>query len=84
MIMNNCMLPDILQRLREVNTLLATYKQGELSFEQALPPSLFYQDFNDTNILVKEAACLVRENPGELLEFSSSLQDKYYTYTTYY
>lgn len=73
MIMNNCMLPDILQRLREVNTLLATYKQGELSFEQALPPSLFYQDFNDTNILVKEAACLVRENPGELLEFSSSL-----------
>ena len=80
MIMNNCMLPDILQRLREVNTLLATYKQGELSFEQALPPSLFYQDFNDTNILVKEAACLVRENPGELLEFSSSLfseTDKY-------
>ena len=67
------MLPDILQRLREVNTLLATYKQGELSFEQALPPSLFYQDFNDTNILVKEAACLVRENPGQLLDFSSSL-----------
>ena len=73
MIMNNCMLPDILQRLREVNTLLATYKQGELSFEQALPPSLFYQDFNDTNILVKEAACLVRENPGQPLDFSSSL-----------
>ena len=73
MIMNNCMLPDILQRLREVNTLLATYKQGELSFEQALPPSLFYQDFNDTNLLVKEAACLIKENPGQLLDFSSSL-----------
>ena len=56
------MLPDILQRLREVNTLLATYKQDELSSEQALTPPLFYQDFNDTNILVKEAACLVREN----------------------
>lgn len=69
----NCMLLNITQRLREVNTLLADYKQGGLSFEQALLLSLFYQDFNDTNILVKEAACLVRENPGQLLEFSSSL-----------
>jgi len=59
-----------------VNTLLTAYtthEQGRLSFEQALLLSLFYQDFNDTNILVREAACLVRENPGELLEFSSSL-----------
>lgn len=67
------MIRQITQRLHEVNTLLATYGQGVLSFEQVLPPSLFYQDFNDTNILVREAACLVRENPGELLEFSSSL-----------
>lgn len=67
------MLSNISQRLHEVNTLLATDGQGVLSFEQVLPPSLFYQDFNDTNILVREAACLVRENPGELLEFSSSL-----------
>ncbi len=58
-----------------MNTLLATYGQGVLSFEQALPPSLFYQDFNDTNLLVKEAACLVKGEPrttsGGL--FSSSL-----------
>lgn len=70
------MIQQITQRLREVNTLLAAYtthEQGGLSFEQALLLSLFYQDFNDTNILVREAACLVRENPGELLEFSSSL-----------
>ena len=45
----------------------------KVSFEQVLPPSLFYQDFNDTNLLVKEAACLVKENPGQLLDFSSSL-----------
>ena len=51
------MLSNISQRLHEVNTLLATYGQGVLSFEQALPPSLFYQDFN----------------PGQLLDFSSSL-----------
>ena len=46
------MLQNIPQRLHEVNTLLATYKQGELSFELAVPPSLFYQVFNDTNFLV--------------------------------
>lgn len=63
------MIRQITQRLHEVNTLLATYGQGVLSFEQALPPSLFYQDFNDTNLLVKEAACLVKENPGQLLDF---------------
>ncbi len=73
MIMNNCMLPDISQRLREVNTLLATYKQGEPSFEQALPPALFYHDFNETNDLVKEAGLLFREDAERLLEFSSSL-----------
>lgn len=70
------MIQQITQRLREVNALLTAYtthEQGGLSFEQALLLSLFYQDFNDTNILVREAACLVRENPGELLEFSSSL-----------
>ena len=67
------MLSNISQRLHEVNTLLATYGQGVLSFEQVLPPSMFYQDFNDTNLLVKEAACLVKENPGQLLDFSSSL-----------
>ena len=77
------MIQQITQRLCEVNTLLTAYtthEQGRLSFEQALLLSLFYQDFNDTNILVREAACLVRENPGELLEFSSSLlseADKY-------
>lgn len=67
------MIRQITQRLHEVNTLLATCGQGGLSFEQALPLSLFYQDFNDTNLLVKEATCLVKENPGQLLDFSSSL-----------
>lgn len=67
------MIRQITQRLHEVNTLLATCGQDGFSFEQALPLSLFYQDFNDTNTLVREAACLVKENPGQLLEFSSSL-----------
>lgn len=67
------MIQQIAQRLREVNTLLATYKQGEPSFEQALLPSQFYRDFNETNDLVKEAGLLFREDAERLLEFSSSL-----------
>lgn len=67
------MLQNIPQRLHEVNTLLATCRQGVFSFGEALPLSLFYRDFSDTNLLVKEAVCLVKENPGRLLDFSSSL-----------
>lgn len=76
------MIQQISQRLREVNTLLATCKQGEPSFEQALPPALFYRDFNETNSLVKEAGLLFREDAEQLLEFSSSLfseAEKYFS-----
>ena len=76
------MIQQISQRLREVNTLLATYKRGEPSFEQALPLSLFYEDFNETNSLVKEAGLLFREDAEQLLEFSSSLfseAEKYFS-----
>lgn len=74
------MIQQITQRLHEVNTLLATRRQGETSFAQALLFSLFYRDFNDTNTLVKEAGLLFREDAEQLLEFSSSLlseADKY-------
>ena len=77
------MIRQITQRLHEVNTLLATYGQGRLSFERALPLSLFYRDFNDTNSLVREAGLLFRENSEQLLEFSSSLfseTDKYFSF----
>lgn len=45
------MLQNIPQRLHEVNTLLATCRQGVFSFGEALPLSLFYRDFSDTNLL---------------------------------
>ena len=79
------MIQQIAQRLREVNTFLATYTThhlSEVSFDQALPPSLFYRDFNETNGLVKEAGLLFREDAEQLLEFSSSLfseTDKYFS-----
>ena len=67
------MIQQITRRLQEVNTLLATCRQDRITFEQALPPSLFYRDYHDTNSLVKEAGNLARENPARLLECSISL-----------
>ena len=74
------MLSDIAQRLSEINTLLTTCKQEDFSFEKALPLSLFYRDFSDTNSLVSKVTELAKENPGELLQLLSSLiseSDKY-------
>lgn len=74
------MIQQITQRLSEINTLLTTCVQEDLSFGQVLPLSLFYRDFSDTNSLVGEATGLAKENPGELLQLSSSLiseSDKY-------
>lgn len=74
------MLSNITRRLSEINTLLATCKQEDLSFGQALLLSLFYRDFSDTNSLVGKVTKLAKENLGELLKLSSSLiseTDKY-------
>ena len=75
------MLSDISKRLEAVNTLLGRHQQcNRFMFNDALPLSLFYRDFNDTNTLVKEAGLLFREHAEQLLEFSSSLlseADKY-------
>lgn len=75
------MLSDISKRLETVNALLGRHQQcNRFMFNDALPLSLFYRDFNDTNTLVKEAGLLFREDAEQLLEFSSSLlseTDKY-------
>ena len=67
------MLSNSPQRVREVNTLVATCNQDGFSFGRALSLSLFYRDFNDTNSLVKETENLARDNPARLLECSISL-----------
>lgn len=74
------MIQQIPQRLQDVNILLATCRQEGITFEQALPPSLFYRDFHDTNSLVREAGQLFREDAERLLEFSSSLLSETETY----
>lgn len=75
------MLSDISKRLEAVNTLLGRHQQcNRFMFNDALPLSLFYRDFNDTNTLVKEAGLLFREDAEQLLEFSSSLCSEAETY----
>ena len=74
------MIQQITRRLQEVNMLLATCRQDRITFEQALPPSLFYRDFHDTNSLVKEAELLFREDAERLLGFSTSLCSETETY----
>ncbi len=55
------MIRQITQRLSEINTLLTDCKQEDFSFEKALPLSLFYRDFSDTNSLVGEVTGLAME-----------------------
>lgn len=64
---------NISQRLQEVNTLLSTCRQDRITFEQAMPLSLFYKDFNETNQIVKEAAAMFQDNAEQLNEISFSL-----------
>lgn len=74
------MIQQITRRLQEVNTLLATCRQDRITFEQAVPLSLFYKDFNDTNRIVTEATAMFHEDAGRLLEFSTSLCSETETY----
>ncbi|WP_279089086.1 hypothetical protein [Alistipes putredinis] len=74
------MIDQISRRLHEVNALLATRVQGGLSFEQALPPSLFYRDFSDTNRIIGETEALAKKDAEQLMNFSSSLLSEIETY----
>lgn len=74
------MIERISRRLHEVNTLLGTRVEGGLSFEQALPPSLFYRDFSDTNRIVGEAEAWAEKDMEQLMYFSSSLLSEAGTY----
>ncbi len=67
------MIRQITQRLHDVNTLLATCRQGGITFEQAMPLSLFYKDFNDTNRIVAEATAMFQDDATQLMDISFSL-----------
>ena len=66
-------LPNISQRLRDVNTFLATFGQCGITSGQALLPSRFYWDFRDNNRIVTEADAMRRDDADRLMNISSSL-----------
>ena len=67
------MIQQIPQRLQEVNTLLATCRQDSITFEQAMLLSLFYKDFNETTLIVPEAAAMFHDDATQLMDISFSL-----------
>lgn len=67
------MIQQITQRLQDVNTLLSTCKQDNITFEQAMLLSLFYKNFNETNTMVTEATAMFHDNAELLNDISFSL-----------
>ncbi len=67
------MIRQITQQLHEVNIRLATCRQDSITFEQAMPLSLFYKDFNDTNQIMSEATAMFHDDADLLMDISSSV-----------
>lgn len=68
--MNKMEINEVTRRLKEVNTFLATNRQDNVSFDDALLLSRFYCDCKDTNGLVEEAESSARENIDRLMSQS--------------
>lgn len=54
-IMEEKMIHSLLERLKDVNSILGTSTDGTMSFEQAYVIARYYYDYQDTNILIDEA-----------------------------
>lgn len=67
---------DIINRLKEVNGIVAACNGDTIPFERALALARFYYDFQDTNVLIAEAEGMATENPTELKEIALSLKAK--------
>lgn len=67
---------DIINRLKEVNGIVAACNGDAIPFERALALARFYYDFQDTNVLIAEAEGMATENPTELKEIALSLKAK--------
>lgn len=65
---------DIVNRLKEVNGIVAACNGVAIPFEQAMALARFYYDYQDTNALIAEAEAMAVENPAELKEFALSLK----------
>lgn len=67
---------SLLVWLKEVNSIIDTYTDGMMPFEQANVIARFYYVYQDTNLLIDEAEKMATEDTGSFREIAVSLKDK--------
>ena len=58
----------LIERIKEVNEILAHYADTDLSFDEAYKLAQFYYNYLNTNSIIDEAEKLAYENPAGLLK----------------
>ena len=66
----------LIERIKEVNEILASCSDTILSFEDCYKISQFYFEFQNTNRLIDEAERLAEENPTQLKDLAGLLKEK--------
>ena len=64
----------LIERIKEVNEILASRSDSMLSFEDCYKISQFYFEFQNTNRLIDEAERVAEENPEQLKELAGTLK----------
>ncbi|MCH5236064.1 MAG: hypothetical protein J1E16_12290 [Muribaculaceae bacterium] len=67
---------NLIERIKEVNEILASRSDSMLSFEDCYKISQFYFEFQNTNRLIDEAERLAEENPIQLKDLAGLLKEK--------
>ena len=66
----------LIERIKEVNEILAHSADTDFSFDEAYILAQFYQDYLNTNSIIDDAEKLAYENPGVLKGLAAALKDK--------
>ena len=66
----------LIERIREVNEILASRSDSILSFEDCYKISQFYFEFQNTNRLIEDAERLAEENPIQLKNLAGLLKEE--------
>lgn len=67
---------SLLERLKEVNSILETCSNGIMTFEQAYVIARVYYEYQDTNVIIDKAERMATEDVGRLREFAVSLKEE--------
>ena len=67
----------LIERIKEVNEILAHSANTDLSFDEAYKLAQFYYDYLNTNSIIDVAYKLAYENPEQLKELAGTLKKEY-------